>query len=146
MTAHAHHEHGGHHVSSVTTYVTVFLALLFFTILTYAVSFANLGPFALPIAMLVAGCKAFLVCAFFMHLKYDERFNVVVFGSSLFFVAVFAFFVLVDLGSRGLVVPEESHFFFRDQQSALQAEAAAAEAAAAPPAAADEAPADGNAH
>jgi cytochrome c oxidase subunit 4 len=139
MSAHAHHEHGAHHVSSVQTYVTVFGALLFFTVLTYAVSFANLGPFSLPVAMLVATCKAFLVCTFFMHLKYDERFNLVIFASSLFFVGVFAFFTLVDLGSRDYLVPEESHYFFREQAAAREAEAAAAAAAAAP---AEEAPAD----
>lgn len=136
MSAHTHNAHGAHHVSSVQTYVTVFGALLFFTVVTYAVSFANLGPFSLPVAMLVATCKAFLVCTFFMHLKYDERFNLVIFASSLFFVGVFAFFTLVDLGSRDYLVPEEGHFFFREQQAARVAEAAAADAAAAEAAAA----------
>jgi cytochrome c oxidase subunit 4 len=139
MASHDHAHHGAHHVSPIETYIAVFGTLLFFTAVTYAVSFANLGPFALPIAMLVAFCKAGLVATYFMHLRYDERFNLVVFGSSLFFVAIFAFFTLVDLGSRGLIVPEESPYYFAEQQARAEAAAAAASAPAEP--AAEEAPA-----
>jgi cytochrome c oxidase subunit 4 len=99
----------GHHIASLQTYIAVFGSLLFFTALTYAVSFADLGPFALLIAMMVAGVKAFLVATFFMHLKYDEKFNVLVFISSLFFIAVFFGFTLMDLGSRAVITETEDY-------------------------------------
>ncbi len=145
----AHHDGLGQHVSSVQTYVAVFGALLLFTGLTYAVSFADLGPFAFPVAMLVACTKAFLVASFFMHLKYDEKFNILVFASSLFFVGVFFAFTMLDISSRGNITPVESHFFYRDEVAAAQAEAdaaaareaAAAAAEAGAEAGADEAPA-----
>ena len=99
----------GHHIASLQTYIAVFGSLLFFTALTYAVSFADLGSFALMIAMMVAGVKAFLVATFFMHLKYDEKFNVLVFLSSVFFIAVFFGFCLMDLGSRAVITETEDY-------------------------------------
>ena len=127
-----HYDELGAHISPLQTYLTVFGALLLFTGLTYAVSLADLGPLAFPVAMLVAGCKAFLVASFFMHLKYDERFNVVVFASSLFFVGVFAFFTIIDVTGRGALRPEEGYYVWQEEQAAIAAmEAAAAEEQAA---------------
>jgi cytochrome c oxidase subunit 4 len=126
--ADAHHDELGGHISPLQTYLAVFGALLLFTGLTYAVSLADLGPFAFPIAMAVAFCKAFLVASFFMHLKYDERFNLVVFVSSLFFVSVFAFFTIIDVTGRGQLRPAEGYYVWQEEQAANAAmEAAAAE-------------------
>jgi cytochrome c oxidase subunit 4 len=112
MSAHTAHADSHHHVTPLPTYFAVYGALLVFTVLTYAVSFANLGPFAFFVAMLVATIKATMVCAYFMHMKYDERFNVLIFLSSLFFVGLFFAFTLIDEGSRGMVNPEESREFW----------------------------------
>ena len=49
-----------------------------------------------PIAMMFATAKAFLVCAFFMHMWWDKSFNVLAFFSSLFFVALFIGMTLMD--------------------------------------------------
>lgn len=131
--SHAHDGHQvdglGHHVASIQTYIAVFGVLLVFTGLTYAVSFADLGPLAFPVAMLVACVKAFLVCAYFMHLKYDERFNLLIFASSLFFVGVFAFFLLVDYSGRAALSPEEG-FYYWDRQNQVSSSAPEAPAAA----------------
>lgn len=141
----------GHHIGSVQTYLAVFGSLLLFTALTYAVSFADLGAYALPIAMLVAFVKASLVATFFMHLKYDERFNVLIFVSSLFFVGVFFGFTLLDIGSRGSVTEvegyrtyyTENNLDFGPPRDAAEAEGApAAPAAAGDEGAGDEAPGD----
>lgn len=143
MAAHSdpHYDGLGHHISPVRVYWLVFAALLVFTGLTYAVSFAKLGPASLPVAMLVACIKATLVCTFFMHLKYDERFNVLVFVSSLFFMAVFFGFTMLDVASRALVDPIEGYGVYRQYNPpAAPAEAAPADAAPA----ADEAPAAGH--
>ena len=104
-----HYDGLGHHISPVRVYWVVFGALLVFTGLTYAVSFADLGPAALPVAMLVACVKASLVCVFFMHLKYDEKFNQLVFVSSFFFMAVFFAFTMMDVTTRAIVNPVEGN-------------------------------------
>lgn len=103
------------HVSPQMTYVKVLLGLFALTGLTYAVSFADLGPASLYVAMAVAFAKATLVCMFFMHLKYDDRFHVFVFLSTVIFVGIFFLFTLFDLNSRQRL-NEEQGTFFRIQQ------------------------------
>ncbi len=109
-----HYDGLGHHISPVRLYWVVFGALLVFTGLTYAVSFADLGPAALPVAMLVACVKASLVCTFFMHLKYDERFNVLVFLSSIFFMLVFFAFTMMDVTTRAIIHPIEGNGVYEE--------------------------------
>ncbi len=79
----------------------VFVALIVLTILTVAFSAAApaLGvpsAFVFPIAMIFATVKAFLVCAFFMHMWWDKGFNVLAFLSSLLFVSLFIGMTLMD--------------------------------------------------
>ncbi|MGH1341562.1 MAG: cytochrome C oxidase subunit IV family protein [Nannocystales bacterium] len=88
------------HISPVSMYLKVLAALFVLTGLTYAVSYANLGPASLPVAMVVAAMKATLVSAFFMHLIYDDKFHVFIFGASLLFVGIFFTFTIFDLESR----------------------------------------------
>ena len=106
------------HVSPSSVYVKVLLALFVLTGLTYAVSFLDLGPASLAVAMIVAVAKATLVCTWFMHLKYDERYHVFVFLSSLLFVGIFFTFTIFDLANRDRVVDEQGTFFMRDQDEA----------------------------
>jgi cytochrome c oxidase subunit IV len=101
------------HISPMKTYYGVFGALLVLTGLTYAVSYMSLGPASLPVAIFVAVLKASLVCAYFMHLKYDDRYHVFVFMSTLIFVGIFFTFTLFDLTSRAKL-NEEQGTFFRD--------------------------------
>lgn len=103
------------HVSPMSTYVTVLLALFVLTGLTYAVSFADLGPASLWVAMGVATLKASLVCMFFMHLKYDERYHVFVFLSTIIFVTIFFLFTIFDMQSRDRLNEEQGTFFRIDQ-------------------------------
>lgn len=88
------------HISPVSLYLKVLAALFVLTGLTYAVSYASLGPASLPVAMIVAAMKATLVSAFFMHLIYDDKFHMFIFASSLLFVAIFFTFTIFDLESR----------------------------------------------
>jgi cytochrome c oxidase subunit 4 len=76
----------------------VFLALVFLTILTLVTSNIELAQFAFGIAMLIATAKAFLVCAFFMHMWWDKSLNILVFLSSLLFVGLFIAITLLDTG------------------------------------------------
>ncbi|MFK7769707.1 MAG: cytochrome C oxidase subunit IV family protein [Mariniblastus sp.] len=79
----------------------VFFGLIFLTILTVvtsasAKSLGIPGAFMFPIAMIFATAKAFLVCAFFMHMWWDKSFNVMAFLSSLLFVSMFIGMTLID--------------------------------------------------
>ena len=122
-----------HHISPVIVYVAVFGALLVLTGLTYAVSFANLGPGSLPVAMLVATMKASLVVAFFMHLAYEDRFYLFMFLTSLVLIALFFGFVLFDVNAAGALNDEQAVGMPRLEESLKAAETvpAAAEAEAA---------------
>ncbi|MEO1865953.1 MAG: cytochrome C oxidase subunit IV family protein [Mariniblastus sp.] len=81
----------------------VFFGLIGLTILTVATSALGsaLGmppAFAFPLAMVIATMKAFLVCAFFMHMWWDKSFNVLAFLSSLLFVSLFIGMTMIDTG------------------------------------------------
>ena len=89
------------HPVSVRLLLTVFFTLIGLTILTVVVSmywgFSALPKdLAFPAAMLIATVKAFLVCAFFMHMWWDKGINVFAFLSSLFFVALFIGLTMLD--------------------------------------------------
>ncbi|MCH9682447.1 MAG: cytochrome C oxidase subunit IV family protein [Deltaproteobacteria bacterium] len=99
------------HISPIKNYWVVFGALLVLTGLTYAVSYMSLGPASLPVAMLVAVAKASLVCAYFMHLKYDDGYHVFIFLSTLIFVGIFFTFTMFDLNSRAELNEEQGTFF-----------------------------------
>lgn len=77
----------------------VFIALVFLTILTLVTSNIELAQFAFGIAMLIATAKAFLVCAFFMHMWWDKGFNILFFFSSVLFVSLFIGVTLLDTGA-----------------------------------------------
>jgi caa(3)-type oxidase subunit IV len=90
MPAHGHgtHEHEHHdHVLPIKTYFGVFGALIFLTAITVGVSYLNLGPRALLVALVVALVKAGLVVGYFG-------------------------FTFMDLGSRTTMVAEQGTFTF----------------------------------
>jgi cytochrome c oxidase subunit 4 len=74
----------------------VFGALAFFTVLTYAATWVELGSFNIWLALLIAVIKAGLVAMYFMHLRWDSPFNGVVLIASLFFVALFIGVAVLD--------------------------------------------------
>lgn len=90
---HESHEH----VSPLSTYMAVFGALLVLTVITFLVSFAELGPGALPVAMFVAFIKAALVVGYFMHLKYEDRFYSFLLACSLLFIGIFFTITILDI-------------------------------------------------
>lgn len=58
------------HGSSLRTYFAVFTALLVLTAITVGVAYVDLGILNIPLALAIAGVKATLVVAFFMHLRF----------------------------------------------------------------------------
>ena len=103
MADHSHdsHDHPSfNHPAPLPLLLGVFIALVGLTIATVVTSNIELAQFAFPVAMVIATLKAFLVCAFFMHMWWDKGFNVLVFFSSLIFVALFIGMTMLDTGSN----------------------------------------------
>ena len=114
------HPHEVHeHVSPMSVYNGVIGALFVLTGLTYAVSFADLGPASLTVAMIVAFIKASLVVGYFMHLKYDDRYHLFVVLGTIIFVGIFFGFTLFDLKSRDALNDEQETFVrLKDMENA----------------------------
>lgn len=75
----------------------VFIALLFLTFLTVAVTHFDFGRTAnVWVALGIAVAKGSLVALFFMHLRWDSPFHSLVFVTALFFVALFIGLTVLD--------------------------------------------------
>ncbi len=89
-----------HHVIPLKTYMKVAAALVALTFLTVICHELHLGPLAGPVAFLIAAVKAALVLLYFMHLKYDNKVNIVIFGSGLMFLLILIGFSALDIYTR----------------------------------------------
>ena len=87
------------HVTPVDMLLKVWGALVVLTVLTVAVTWVDLGPMNLMVAMGIATVKATLVCLYFMHLRWDRPVNGVIFLIAILFVALFIGGVLLDTTS-----------------------------------------------
>ena len=94
------------HVVPMRVLTAVFVALVLLTALTVAASEIDLGKLNLYAAMAIAGTKATLVVLYFMHLRYDRPFHLVVFLGCLLFVVLFIGLTLTDIqASSSAVIP-----------------------------------------
>jgi cytochrome c oxidase subunit 4 len=109
------HDASSHHISPVSTYLAVYAALLVMTALTVIVSIADLGPISIYAAMGIAVVKATAVALYFMHLKYDEKLNSLVLASSVVFLALFFGFTMLDLTTRGSILPDTDNFVMKPE-------------------------------
>ena len=92
-----------HHVP-VKVFWNVFWALIGFTILTVVTAKGmDFGAFNVLVAFSIAAAKGFLVMAYFMHLKYDEKSNRFIIISSFFFVLLLFVFCIIDIYTRNPV-------------------------------------------
>ena len=58
----------------IRTYVMVFVALAFFTVVTVTISYLHLDPpMAIAVALLIATIKGSLVACYFMHLISEKK-------------------------------------------------------------------------
>lgn len=108
VVAHPHEVH--EHLSPVSLYNKIIGILFVLTGLTYAVSFMDLGAASLTVAMLVAFVKASLVVAYFMHLKYDDKYHLFVFAGTIIFVGIFFGFTMYDMQVRDRLNDEQETF------------------------------------
>lgn len=113
--AEAHHEP---HVISIPVLLGTFGALILLTIATVGATAIDLGGTGnLVVALLIAAVKAILVALIFMHLWFDQKYNVMIFFGSIIFVVLFVSFTTIDV-SR-----------YQENVEAADADAIAAEAA-----------------
>ena len=99
---HGHDDGAVHaHVSSTFFYMAIFGALICLTVATVGQSYVDLGKLNLLVVILIASLKASLVVAFFMHLRWDNKFNALIFISCIFFIGVFFTYTMNDTERRG---------------------------------------------
>ena len=88
------------HIVSPKIYVSVFLALMVFTILTVVAAYFDLGRANVFIALTIAVIKATLVVLFFMHVRWSSRLTWVFVGAGLFWLFIMVSLTLSDYLTR----------------------------------------------
>jgi cytochrome c oxidase subunit 4 len=92
--------HHSEHIVSPKVYMVIFGTLMFFTALTVAASYAELGPFNTVVALAIACIKAVLVILFFMHVKYSSRLTKLTVAAGFFTFLVLITMSMTDYISR----------------------------------------------
>ena len=104
MSDHDNGEYHVHaHVTDTKVYAGILAGLLFLTALTVGLYNVRLGAANLVVAIVIATVKASLVVTYFMHMKYEAKFNVLLFLGSLAFGGVFLAYTINDTNHRGNV-------------------------------------------
>ena len=83
--------------SAVRLYGAVFAALLVLTVATVTVSYVDLGPASVVVALAIAFTKAVLVVLFFMHLRESSGLIWVVAGGGFFWLAILIGLTMSDV-------------------------------------------------
>jgi len=86
----------GAHVLTPRVLLTTAAALFVLTVITVAVSLVDLGKLNIAVALGIASLKAVLVAGWFMHLRYEGRFNLVVLVSCALFAVFMIGFIVFD--------------------------------------------------
>lgn len=94
------------HVSSKTTNLVIFAALLVLLVATLGLSYLPLGILHFPVAMAIASAKAYLIVVYFMHVRYSHRLTAIVLVGAFFWLGIMLALTLNDYASRGsLLIP-----------------------------------------
>jgi cytochrome c oxidase subunit 4 len=88
--------HAGDHVLPVKVLVATAGVLFTLTAVTVAVSLLDLGRWNIVAALAIATVKATAVALWFMHLRYQGRFHVVVLVGCAIFAALLVAFIVFD--------------------------------------------------
>jgi cytochrome c oxidase subunit 4 len=91
------------HITPIKTYITIAALLIILTVVTVTVSFINLGPYNISVALAIASVKALLVAFFFMHLFYDNKLYLIIFAMALLFLTIFLTLTMFDTSTRGAI-------------------------------------------
>jgi cytochrome c oxidase subunit 4 len=88
------------HVVPASLYIGIWATLMAFTLITVLASFAELGPFNIVVALLIATIKGTLVVLFFMHLRYSPKLTMAAVVASIFFLFIMFSLTMTDYLSR----------------------------------------------
>jgi cytochrome c oxidase subunit 4 len=91
--------HADFHIP-MSTYTTVFIALMVLLIITVVAAFIPLGEANMIVAMTIATIKAALVILYFMHVKFASRLTKVFVAASLVWLAIMFVMTYGDYISR----------------------------------------------
>lgn len=94
--------HGHSSADAIRTYALVFGALLVLMAVTIFAAQRDFGQWNTAIAMLIATTKATLIVLYFMHVKDSSRWVALLFGLSLYMVAIGATLLFADYFTRGM--------------------------------------------
>ncbi len=97
------------HITPIKTYITIAVLLMILTVITVAISFVDLGPYNVSIALAIASVKALLVAFIFMHLFYDNKFYLIIFAIALLFLTIFLTLTMFDTSTRGSISPDKEN-------------------------------------
>ncbi len=100
-------EHSHHHIVPFKVNMAVGITLLILTAVTVWVAQFDFGAMNMIVAMTVATVKAGLVVAYFMHLRYDNRFFFTMLLVCLIALTVFIVFTMIDQKSRAAIYEYE---------------------------------------
>ncbi|HEY0481152.1 MAG TPA: cytochrome C oxidase subunit IV family protein [Kofleriaceae bacterium] len=90
------------HAPGALGYVLVWLALIVLATLTLFASRAVTGGWGLVVALAIAGAKALLVLAFFMHLAGGRPVHRLTFAAAMAFLVLLILGILADVGTRSI--------------------------------------------
>lgn len=96
------HNHEEHHITPFNVYIKVAAGLFLLTFMTVGAHAIreHIEPFAAVVAFAIAAVKAYLVMAWFMHLKYDTLSNKIIFATGFFFLALLFGISAMDIYTR----------------------------------------------
>lgn len=92
--------HHAHTVVPPKVYGIIFGCLLFFTALTVAASYLELGVFNAVVALGIAVIKGTLVVLFFMHIRYSSKLTKLTVAAGFFTFIVLMTMTMTDYISR----------------------------------------------
>lgn len=98
--SHSEQSHSHHHIVPFKVNMAVGITLLVLTVITVWIAQFDFGAMNMIVAMTVATVKAGLVVAYFMHLRYDNRFFLTMLLVCLIALTVFIVFTMIDQKSR----------------------------------------------
>jgi cytochrome c oxidase subunit 4 len=87
-------------LTSVKTFVAIWIALLILTGVTVGVAQLNLGAMSVAVALIIAVVKASLVALFFMEIRYSHKMTQIVLIGGIVWLLILLFLSMTDYASR----------------------------------------------
>ena len=88
------------HIVPASLYIGIWAVLMVLTLTTVLASFAELGPFNIVVALLIATIKGTLVVLFFMHLRYSPKLTMAAVIAAMFWLFIMFSLTMTDYLSR----------------------------------------------